>query len=234
MQALASFSTRSFFACGDFDQRITSWGSRRRSDLDWVSPGIDVKAVSISYRQSRQLFHFARALAALFDTRSDVQLPPELNNEAVDPVLLLGTPDLDDVAVWLSARIGEIEDQMKGEALPTVAVLVHEEASVRPMTEALNRAFSETNLRAIACVDGRIIGSDDEIRVFDVKHIKGLEFEAVFFVCIDQLANVLPDLFDKYLYVGATRAATYLGMTCAATLPQSIARLEERFAPTWA
>lgn len=233
MRELASFSTRSFFACGDFDQRITPWGSRRRSDLEWVSPGIDVRAVSISYRQSRQLFDFARALAALFDTRGDVQLPSEVNNDAVDPILLLGTPDLEEVAVWLAARISEIEDQMKGEALPTVAVLVHEEASVRPMTDSLNRAFAETNLRAIACVDGRIIGSDDEIRVFDVKHIKGLEFEAVFFVGVDKLAETLPELFDKYLYVGATRAATYLGLTCAADLPSGLATIKERLAADW-
>ncbi|KEZ19469.1 UvrD/REP helicase [Sphingobium yanoikuyae] len=233
MRLLASHSTNSFFACGDFDQRITPWGSKRRSDLEWVSPGIEIRPVSISYRQSRQLFDFSRALAALFDTQGDVELPTETNNEAVDPILLTDTPDLDDVAAWLTARIGEIESQMKDEALPTVAVLVHEEDIVRPMTDALNRAFAQTNLRAIACVDGRIIGSDDEIRVFDVQHIKGLEFEAVFFVGIDKLAAEQPLLFDKYLYVGATRAATYLGITCEQHLPIGLNGLEASFASNW-
>lgn len=233
MRALASHSTNSFFACGDFDQRITPWGSKRRTDLEWVSAGIEIRPVSISYRQSRQLFDFARALAALFETQGDVELPAEINNDAVDPILLTDTPDLDDVARWLTARIGEIEDQMNGEALPTVAVLVHEEAVVRPMTDALNRAFAETNLRAIACVDGRIIGSDDEIRVFDVQHVKGLEFEAVFFVGIDKLATEKPSLFDKYLYVGATRAATYLGITCERHLPTGLSGLAENFAANW-
>lgn len=233
MRALTSYRTNSFFACGDFDQRITPWGSRRRSDLEWVSPGIEIKSVSISYRQSRQLFDFARALAALFETHGEVDLPPEMNNDAVDPILLLNTPNLDDVAVWLSARIAEIEGTMKGEPLPTIAVLMHEEAAVRPMTEALNRAFADTNLRAIACVDGRIIGNDDEIRVFDVKHIKGLEFEAVFFIAIDELANAKPDLFDKYLYVGATRAATYLGITCNGDLPGRLATLRGRLSTDW-
>lgn len=233
MRALASHTTNSFFACGDFDQRITPWGSRRRSDLDWVSPGIDIKPVSISYRQSRQLFDFARSLAAMFETSGDVELPPEVNNDAVSPILLLRTSDLDDIASWLSARIGEIEAAMGTEALPTVAVLVHEEAMVRPMTEALNRAFADKNLRAIACVDGRIIGNDDEVRVFDVKHIKGLEFEAVFFVGIDKLAEAQPDLFDKYLYVGATRAATYLGISCEADLPVTLQPLASHFGPGW-
>lgn len=233
MRALASFQTNSFFACGDFDQRITPYGTKRRSDLDWVSAGIEVKPVSISYRQSRQLFDFGRALAALFENHGEVKLPPEMNNDMVDPILLLGAPAVDEVAAWLASRIAEIESAMKGESLPTVAVLVHEEAVVRPMTEALNRAFADTNLRAIACVDGRIIGNDDEIRVFDVKHIKGLEFEAVFFVAIDALAEAKPDLFDKYLYVGATRAATYLGITCDGQLPARLSTLDERFATDW-
>ncbi|MGC6330597.1 ATP-binding domain-containing protein [Rhizorhabdus sp. FW153] len=233
MRALASYRTNSFFACGDFDQRITPWGSKRRSDLEWVSPGIEIRPVSISYRQSRQLFDFARALAALFENHGEVELPPEMNNDAVDPILLLDTPDLDDVAAWLFARIAEIEGAMKGEPLPTVAVLVHEEAAVRPMTDALNRAFTDTNLRAIACVDGRIIGNDDEIRVFDVKHIKGLEFEAVFFVAIDALADAKPDLFDKYLYVGATRAATYLGITCNRHLPSRLEVLRGLLSTDW-
>lgn len=233
MRALASYMTNSFFACGDFDQRITPWGSRRRSDLDWISPGIDIRPVAISYRQSRQLFEFGRALAALFETAGEVELPPEVNNEAVDPVLLEDTKDLDAVAGWLAARLAEIEVHMGAEPLPTVAVLVHEEAAVRPVTEALNRALADRNLRAIACVDGRIIGTDDEIRVFDVRHIKGLEFEAVFFVAIDKLAQEKPDLFDKYLYVGATRAATYLGITCASSLPTGLSTLEQRFRSDW-
>ena len=233
MRALASHQTNSFFACGDFDQRITPWGTQRRSQLEWVSPGIAIKPVSISYRQSRQLFDFGRALAALFETHGEVELPAEMNNDAVAPILLLDAPKLDDVAEWLFARITEIEGAMRGESLPTVAVLVHEEAVVRPMTDALNLAFANTNLRAIACVDGRIIGNDDEIRVFDVKHIKGLEFEAVFFVAIDELATAQPDLFDKYLYVGATRAATYLGITCNQHLPSRLATLRGVLSEHW-
>jgi UvrD-like helicase C-terminal domain len=60
------------------------------------------------------------------------------------------------------------------------------------------------------------------------------EFEAVFFIGIDQLAERLPELFDKYLYVGTTRAATYLGVTCAGKrLPDRIATLEASFGDSW-
>ena len=70
-------------------------------------------------------------------------------------------------------------------------------------------------------------------RVFDVKHIKGLEFEAVFFVGVDLLVTSRPDLFDKYLYVGATRAATYLGLTCENRLPPDLEQLNLSFAKQW-
>ena len=69
--------------------------------------------------------------------------------------------------------------------------------------------------------------------MFDIQHIKGLEFEAAFFVGIDQLAALRPELFDKYLYVGMTRAATYLGVTCEGELPASIVSLRPHFGNDW-
>jgi hypothetical protein len=70
--------------------------------------------------------------------------------------------------------------------------------------------------------------------VFDVEHIKGLEFEAVFFVGLDRLATAKPELFDKYLYMGTTRAAMYLGLTTEGrALPDQIASLEGLFDQSW-
>ena len=63
--------------------------------------------------------------------------------------------------------------------------------------------------------------------------IKGLEFEAVFFIAIDRLAALQPELFDKYLYVGTTRAATYLGVTCEDALLPVIEILRPMFTPDW-
>jgi hypothetical protein len=55
----------------------------------------------------------------------------------------------------------------------------------------------------------------------------------VFFVGVDRLAARLPELFDKYLYVGTTRAATYLGMSCEAALPAVLDELRPMFAEDW-
>ena len=81
--------------------------------------------------------------------------------------------------------------------------------------------------------NGQVMGLESDVRIFDVQHIKGLEFEAVFFVGIDRLAQNYPDVFDKYLYVGATRAATYLGLTCNLELPPGVAALEDLFDEDW-
>ena len=82
------------------------------------------------------------------------------------------------------------------------------------------------NIPVVACRDGRDVGTVQEVRVFDIRHVKGLEFEAVFFVGVDGMAARIPELFHKCLYVGVTRAATYLGISCIEKLPAGIAHLK--------
>jgi uncharacterized membrane protein YeiH len=49
----------------------------------------------------------------------------------------------------------------------------------------------------------------------------------------DVLAKNIPDLFDKYLYVGATRAATFFGVICHNNAPKLIHNLRSSFQQTW-
>jgi FRG domain len=121
----------------------------------------------------------------------------------------------------LAERIRELEASLG--QVPTLAVFVSDESDVEPLTQELNRQFANDNLQAVACVRGQIMGQDTDVRVFDIRHVKGLEFEAAFFVGIDVLARQLPIDFARYLNVGATLAATYLGITCESGLPESIA-----------
>jgi hypothetical protein len=118
--------------------------------------------------------------------------------------------------------------------MPSIAVLVNGEEFVGPLATELDTMLRSLNVRAVPCRDGQAVGQDTDVRVFDVQPIKGLEFEAVFFVGIDELAEGAPRLFDKYLYVGATRARTYLGLTCSGNaLPEKIAKLEDQFVRDW-
>ncbi|MGF6971519.1 DNA polymerase III delta prime subunit [Paraburkholderia sp. WC7.3g] len=232
MEALTDLKTRSFFACGDFNQRVTGYGLRSRDQLEWISAKLEASSINTVYRQSRKLNGFALELLTLMDgdLSAQAQLPEHSNHEGVPPVLgeqLRGQ----DIPPWLSARIKEIERMVKD--MPSIAVLVPSEDQVKPMAEALNRQLETISMRAVACVDGQVLGDEGDIRVFDLQHIKGLEFEAVFFVGVDALAETKPEIFDRFVYVGATRAATYLGMVCEGSLPERLHPLRTLFVPKW-
>ena len=232
MSALSHPIAHSFFACGDFNQRVTAWGTRSESEMAWADAGIGVEKVTIGYRQSRELNEFARQVVrASGGGEHDVVLPDYADRAEVPPVLAENISGDADAGEWLAKRVTEIESSLG--QLPSIAVLVPEESQVAPVATALNEALLDRNINVVACPNGQVIGQDNDIRVFDAQHIKGLEFEAVFFKDVDRLAAIYPELFDKFLYVGATRAATYLGLTCSGTLPESISDLRSLFASGW-
>lgn len=232
MFTLTRPGTQSFFACGDFNQRVTNWGTRSMEEMKWAVPNIDTRTISVAYRQSRRLHDLAKRIADLSKANlADVVLLGYVDNDGIAPVLVKNIDGHQKITNWLARRIMEIENLVQ--ELPSIAVLVNDEDDVFPITKALGDALTDQNIRVIACPEGQVHGRDSAVRVFNVQHIKGLEFEAVFFVGIDRLAASYPDLFDKYLYVGATRAATYLGMTCEGELPAGMADLEEQFVVDW-
>jgi hypothetical protein len=239
MLELAHPRLRSWFACGDFRQRITSTGIQTAGELDWVGKvtgrqeGIERRDVSVGYRQSVRLCALAHSLEALHgeaaSSRSDGVEAHEEHD--VQPLLAehLGGEVL---AMWISSRIAEIGRTVR--PMPSIAVFVDAEERIDSLVALLGPALAEQNLPVVACRNGRDIGDRQEIRVFDVQHIKGLEFEAVFFVGIDALAARIPDLFARFLYVGVTRAATYLAVTAETGLPASLEPVRHHFSTeTW-
>ncbi|MDO8069250.1 ATP-binding domain-containing protein [Janthinobacterium sp. SUN206] len=232
MESMTTLKGRSFFACGDFNQRITHTGVRTMEQIDWVSARISAKSINLVYRQSRALNTFAGDLLRILDGDLSAlgSLPKESTHEGVKPVLLERASE-DEAAAWVAQRIAEVERAVK--KMPTIAVLVNKEDDVKPMAERLTGYLETVNLKAVACEEGKALGEGTDVRVFSVQHIKGLEFEAVFFVGIDRCAEQNPKLFDRYLYVGATRAATYLGMVCYHGLPLKMKSLADSFDKKW-
>lgn len=232
MAALSDPAADSFLACGDFNQRITEFGTRTAKDLRWAVPGIEVREIRVTYRHSKQLNALAHRIATLSGGEHvQAELPEHMDNDGVAPVLGLGLSG-DRLIDWLRARIVEIERLTA--KLPSIAVLVTREEDVEPIAAALNEALTPFNIQCGACPKGQVRGQDDQVRVFDVQHIKGLEFEAVFFVDVDKLATDRAEVFEKFLYVGATRAAMYLGMTSSAPdLPAVMLPLSEEFIADW-
>jgi len=188
MASLTSLDSQSFFACGDFNQRITTTGIRQRDQLKWILPSISVRTVQFVYRQSRKLNAFAAELLRVQggDLSALGQIPDESTHDGVNPVLFEGA-NVDRGTRWIAGRVKEVERSVQ--QLPTIAVLVNSEEDVKPTAERLSRYLEEVNLRAVACEEGKALGEGTDVRVFDIQHIKGLEFEAVFFTGIDRLAQ---------------------------------------------
>jgi len=154
-----------------------------------------------------------------------------IDDNEISPVLIENVSDTKTLSLWLRNRISEIEKIV--DFLPSIAIFVNSEEEVLTITNSLNEVMMEKNIQVKGYSNGQGIGQDGDIRVFNIKHIKGLEFEAVFFINIDTLAKEKPLLFDKYLYVGVTRATTYLGISCEKLLPNQIEHTRNIFIDNW-
>lgn len=222
MRMLTSLKTNSFFACGDFNQRVTRQGIASLEQLNWIIPSLNSKRINTVYRQSRLLNQFAKSLIEITagDVESLGELPTDYIHDGVAPLLFEDANNIDSIAQWITDQVKVIEKSLN--VLPTIAVLVNAESEVKAMADALNDYLEDLSLKAVPCEEGKSLGEGTDIRVFDIQHIKGLEFEAVFFAGIDSLALNKPEVFDRYIYVGATRAATYLGMVCYEKLPTKL------------
>jgi hypothetical protein len=206
MNQLSHPDINSFFACGDFNQRLTRWGTSTEDQLLWSVPGIEPHSIKVGYRQSQKLSRFSGALLAAMSGTSPELLPPSFGKHVgLAPALLEGAGGVEVAAQWVSDRIIEIEKAIG--YLPSTAVFVAAEADVGPVAEALNGHLADHNITVKPCPNGEVMGRDSDVRVFAIEHIKGLEFEAAFFLALDVLAREEPDIFDKFLYVGSTRAA---------------------------
>jgi superfamily I DNA/RNA helicase len=113
--------------------------------------------------------------------------------------------------------------------LPSTAIFVSEEEHINRIHKILADPLESNSIGIEDCPGGRILSSEGKVRIFSVKYIKGLEFESVFFVDLDRIYHQSPDLIDKYLYVGLTRAASFLAVTFNYDFPKKISYIESFF-----
>jgi hypothetical protein len=152
MASLADPKIDSVFVCGDYNQRLTRWGSKTDNDLIWAIEGVELRAVTVAYRQTRQLHELATRLLIETDGNTiTASLPPDVDNEGLDPVLGTSLADSGVLAGWLAERICEIERFGGTNELPSTAVFVNGEDQVKPIADALNVALSPFSIRPAKC-----------------------------------------------------------------------------------
>lgn len=195
MKELARPEFSSFFICGDAHQRITRWGVSSLDELRWITDDFEVREIAIGYRQSQRLAAFADALATLHGgSRTHICQPAHMEDADIPPLLAEGLQG-DALAGWLAARVLEVERALR--AVPSIAIFVDGDGQIDTLVQTMRSHFAEHNLDVVGCKEGKIAGSERQIRVFDVQYIKGLEFEAVFFIGVDELAARVPDLLTS-------------------------------------
>ena len=238
MYQLAHPALRSFMACGDINQRLTSDGIRTLDEIKWAVPvnSNDIIALGTVYRQTKVLHALGQHLLALNSNAiEDTSVAnEEIKDEGVKPVLHENCETQEQEAEWIAERIDEIFNLCNGE-LPTIAVFVPEKNDVSRFADLLagTEKIQNNSLRIEACPEGNAIAADIKVGVYSVDKIKGLEFEAVFFTNIDDVIEKHGDKYAQYLYVGATRAIQFFGLTCRKSLPNKLSLIQSCFIDNW-
>lgn len=214
--------------CGDLMQRVTEQGLKKWSDLEEVSSKYQSRKLIISYRQTERLFSIAKDLY-----RHVLGQEPEFSSAfprcAQDLAALLHkSTEVKPAEQWLSERICEIH-ALCTKHLPTTAILVAHPDDVEPLRIKLKPILYENGFEVEASHSGQALGDSARVRIFPVEFIKGLEFEAVFYIGLDRMAEIHRDLIDKYVYVGLSRARSFLGVTVERQFPQRLKCIADHF-----
>lgn len=232
MLGLSDPAFDSFFATGDFQQRMTKTGVQSFEEFTSVAHDFQHKAIDVGYRQSPSLTALSRELAILIsDEGSGVKAFYENEPGDVPPLLEEHLADVRGQAAWVAHHVGEIEHILG--ILPAIAIFVSSDVEISPLETALRLQLEERHVAVRGCPGGHNVGLENEVRIFSAEYIKGLEFEAVFFVGVDRTASLFPELWRQILYVGTTRASRYLGLTCDATLPGELEHIRPHFGTSW-
>ena len=100
---------KSFFACGDFNQRLTKKGIRNENEIKWLFNDVEIRGIDSIYRQSEMLFQISTAILGE-NSLSGIDEKKFLNNpNQVGPALLESGSD-EEMVSWVARRICEIEE----------------------------------------------------------------------------------------------------------------------------
>lgn len=214
--------------CGDLMQRVTEQGLRAWDDMKDLCQDYTPKSLTTGYRQTATLFNIARELCHHSMGRiSGFQSAYEIRD--TDPPALAVMCESDKaVESWLVERICEIF-VLSGDHLPTTAILVPTSEDVESMCKSLRPALMANGIEMEGSHEGQALGDTARVRVFPVEHIKGLEFEAVFYIGLDNMAIIHKDLLDKYVYVGLSRARSFLGVSYKSQFPSQLNCIKNLF-----
>ena len=211
MQSLLTREFNSLTLCGDRMQRMTSYGIKSWDELNGVVANPEPFEMKTSYRQSKKLLEVARQLCK--DTLGEIPNYRAFmkSNKVPAPLVYIDENELSKIN-WISKRISEVY-RAYGKQLPSIAIFVTDRGYVPRFIESLQKTefFTENKIKVLDGTDTSTI-SESHICVYPISVVKGMEFDVVFFHNIDK-TDADMDLLKRYIYVGVSRAAFFLGIT---------------------
>jgi len=227
MYYLAHPKFQSFSISGDLMQRVTQFGLTKWEDCSFFA-NLFKSPVSKVYRQSPKLLQIARHLyEEMMDEEPEFESAFE--EDEVDPEpLKYQAQDDESLGKWIAERVEEIR-QYNDNTLPSIAIFVCNDDEIEKTVKFIKEPLQKNAIEIKGCPKGEILGSGGKVRVFSIQFIKGLEFEGVFFIDLDRISDDNPDLVDKYLYVGLTRASSFLAVTYRTVFPEKVHFIEQYF-----
>ena len=101
-----------------------------------------------------------------------------------------------------------------GKKLPAIAIFLNDKKDIYEFVRMLNDTdfVNDNGIQIVDGSEGNVLSNGDSIRVYPINVVKGMEFDVVFFHNIDK-SNIDKDLLSRYVYVGVSRAAFFLGIT---------------------
>lgn len=214
MISMASIEFSSITLCGDIMQRLTASGFNSWDELTSIIPKDKLKLVSLktSYRQSTVLLDVAREMYT--DTiGQEPNYVAYMKSRKVPSPLMFISRDEDSKINWIEKRIQEVYIAY-GKRLPSIAIFLNDKDAIKPFVEKLEDTdfIYESSIKVVDGSGGNVLADSNQIRVYPIDVVKGMEFDVVFFHNIDS-ASLSSDLVKRYIYVGVSRAAFFLGIT---------------------
>lgn len=212
IQSLLYNDYNSLTICGDLMQRLTKSGIRSWESVRPFVEGMKLVDMRTSYRQSATLLKVAQMMYK--DTIGDEpNYKAYMKSSKVPCPLAYISTDEDDKIDWIEKRLNEVYVAY-GKKLPSIAIFLNNKNEIRSFVDALRDTdfIIDAGIEVVDGSEGNILASGNQIRVYPIDVVKGMEFDVVFFHNIDQ-TSVDNDLIKRYIYVGVSRAAFFLGIT---------------------
>lgn len=198
----------SFTILGDLLQNIYHRGIHHWKEFKelFSSESIQYHQLDTSYRSTAEIIHFAKAIIEPY--KKDISLPKPVfrSGHPVQLVELDHLSALDKQNCFHEIQqVDKVIDNFLKMGTNTIAVVTRDDESSRETYECLKEYRQEVHL-----ITSDKIEYEGGITVTSISLIKGMEFDAVLLLGVDEKHYPSNEINAKLLYVGCTRALHHL------------------------